>query len=78
MTRTESPLVSIPRQTVPANRRRAAAATVVRLESEYDPSTVGRLWETLARAISYDGADLVIADLEAASHAPNVACRGGP
>src|ERR1700728_4401693 len=60
MTRTESPSVSIPRRSVLAYEGRADEGTVVGHVGEYDVSSVGWLWDTLAGAMACDGADLVI------------------
>jgi anti-anti-sigma factor len=49
-----------PRRTLLPFAGRAAAPTVLRLQGEYDLSTVAWLWEALARAMTQHDADLVI------------------
>lgn len=60
MTRTESPPVSVPRRSRLPYSGRAADPAVVRLRGEFNVSAAGRLWETLARAMTQGDADMVI------------------
>jgi anti-anti-sigma factor len=60
MTRTETPFASVLRRAVLPRPARAGIPTVVRLDGDYDLSTVGCLWETLAQAMTHDDADIVL------------------
>jgi anti-sigma B factor antagonist len=60
MALSESSLVAVARQGLVACAVRDADRTTVWLRGEHDASTAGALWDTLARAIALDDADLVV------------------